>query len=122
MSVVSTQESTVIALPISGDYRIDVLLDGPGIRWNAPGALKSTVTVSYSFAETANYLSGEDADGFLPFTAAQRIAAKETLALISAQFNINFSEVTETKAADTTFGQLRFSNSCLLYTSPSPRD
>ena len=87
MSVVSTQESTVIALPISGDYRIDVLLDGPGIRWNAPGALKSTVTVSYSFAETANYLSGEDADGFLPFTAAQRIAAKETLALISAQLS-----------------------------------
>jgi len=111
MSVVSTQESTVIALPISGDYRIDVLLDGPGIRWNAPGALKSTVTVSFSFAETANYLTGEDADGFLPFTVAQRSAAKESLALISAQFNINFSEVTETKAADTTFGQLRFSNS-----------
>lgn len=111
MSVVSTQESTVIALPISGDYRVDVLLDGPADRWNAPGELKTPVTVSFSFAETVNYLEGDDAKGFIPFTVAQRSAARETFALISAQFNINFSEVIETNSADTKFGQLRFSNS-----------
>jgi hypothetical protein len=110
MSVISTQASTVIAIPVSGDYRVDVLLDGPGFRWNAPAALKTPVTLTYSFAETVNYLSGDDAKGFLPFTQAQRKAAKETLDLISAQFNINFSEVNETSSASTTFGQLRFSN------------
>ena len=111
MGVVSTQESTVIAVPISGDYRVDVLLDGPADRWNAPGELKSPVTVSFSFAETVNYLEGNDAKGFLPFTAAQRSAARETFALISAQFNISFAEIVETNSADTKFGQLRFSNS-----------
>jgi len=111
MSVVSTQESTVIAFPISGDYRVDVLLDGQGFRWNAPGALKSPATVTYSFAETVNYLVGDDAKGFLPFTEPERKAAREVLALISAQFNITFSEVAETKATSTSFGQLRFANS-----------
>jgi hypothetical protein len=111
MSFVSTQETTVIAFSISGDYRVDVLLDGVGFRWNAPGALKSPVTVTFSFAETANYLAGDDAKGFLPFTDAERKAAREVLSLISSQFNISFTEVTETKASDTAFGQLRFSNS-----------
>ena len=110
MGVVSTQEKTVIAVPVSGDYRVDVLLDGPGFRWNAPGALKSPVTVTYSFAETVNYFTGIDANGFLPFTDAERKAARDVLALISAQFNISFSEVTETTAVGTSFGQLRFAN------------
>jgi len=110
MSVISTQASTVIATPVSGDYRVDVLLDGPGFRWNAPAAIKTPVTLTYSFAETLNYLSGDDAKGFLSFTQDQRKAAKETLDLISAQFNINFSEIKETNSANTTFGQLRFSN------------
>lgn len=111
MGVVSTQESTVIAFPISGDYRVDVLLDGPGYRWNAPSALKSPVTITFSFAESINYFTGNDARGFLPFTAEERSAAKATLALISSQFNITFSEVVETTASTTAVGQLRFSNS-----------
>lgn len=111
MGFVSTQESTVIALPISGDYRVDVLLDGPGYRWNAPGALKSPVTITYSFAESLNYFTGNDANGFLPFTSAERSAAKATLDLISSQFNITFSEVVETSSKTTAVGQLRFSNS-----------
>lgn len=110
MAFVSTQESTVIAKTISGDYRVDVLLEAAEIRWNAPGALKSPVTVSYSFAETVNYLTGNYAKGFLPFTEAQRSAVRETFALISNQFNISFSEVKEIKTADTAFGQIRFSN------------
>ncbi len=114
MATESTQESTVIAVPVSGDYRVDVLLDGPGIRWNAPGALGSPVTVTFSFAETNGYFTGIDANGFVPFTSEQRKAAREVLALISSQFNITFSEITETTATNTPFGQMRFANNTQL--------
>jgi hypothetical protein len=110
VSTVSTQETTVIAFPISGDYRIDVLLESANLRWNAPGPLKSPVNLSYSFAETLNYLNDEYANGFLPFTDEQRKATREVLSLISSQFKISFTEVIETQAADTAFGQLRFAN------------
>jgi hypothetical protein len=110
MGFVSTQEKTVIATPISGDYRVDVLLDGAGFRWNAPNPLKSPVTITYSFAESVNYFTGKDANGFLRFTEPERKATREILALISSQFNITFSEITETASAGTSFGQLRFAN------------
>lgn len=105
---VSTQEQTVITNPISGDYRIDVLLESADNRWNYPQPLKTPVEVTYSFMTAApTYALDDDKKGFTAFNDAQKTATKAILAEISAQFNITFKEVAD--AADS-YGQIRFGN------------
>lgn len=107
---VSTQATTEIAYVISGDYRIDVLLeDGSGSnRWNSAGALQSLATVSYSFMSASpTYASSTDSFGFTAFTDNQKAATRTILSQISQNFKIDFNEVTDTASS---YGQLRLGN------------
>jgi len=99
---------TVIAKLLSGDKRIDPLLDGPEFRFNTGSPVGTAVTVTYSFPDTmpTTYV-GEDAKDWKTFNAEQRAATREILALLQKQVNITFQEVTE--SSDST-GTMRFSN------------
>ena len=105
---VSTQARTEIANPISGDYRIDVLLEDVSYRWNSPGPLQSSVTVTYSFMTAAPaYAEAEDKRGFTAFTDDQKTAARQILKQIEQNFNITFREVTDSVLS---YGQIRLGN------------
>ena len=105
---VSTQTKTVIANPISGDYRIDVLLEDASYRWNNPNPLQSSVTVTYSFMKAApTYAETEDKKGFAPFNEAQKAATVKILDQISQNFNLTFREVSDSA---TSYGQIRLGN------------
>lgn len=107
-AAVSTQATTTIVNPISGDYRIDVLLEDASYRWNSPGPLQSSVTVTYSFMEAPpSYAEAVDTQGFGKFTDAQKAATKQILQQIEQNFNITFKEVTDTA---TGYGQIRLGN------------
>lgn len=113
MTTVSTQEKTVIPFPISGDYRIDVLLgldpNNFATRWNDGKAVGSAATVTYSFMSSApSYASDGDKKGFSPFTEEQKTATKQILDLISQQINITFNEVVNDTPSN--FGAMCFSN------------
>jgi len=107
-NVTSNQAATLITNPISGDYRIDVLLENADFRWNVDQPLGSPVEVTYSYMAAApTYAEAEDAQGFSPFTASQKTATDSILAQIAQQFNISFRPVNDT--ADS-YGQIRFGN------------
>lgn len=104
----TSQKTTVIANPISGDYRIDVLLDSADFRWNYGAALGTTANVTYSFMSVAPaYADSEDAVGFFAFNDAQKTAVRSILTQISEYFNINFTEVSDSASS---YGQIRFGN------------
>jgi len=95
---------------ISGDYRIDALLESASSRWNASGPLGSAVEVTFSFMTAAPSYGGTDSDGatgFQPFTAAQKAAARGIFAQLSTMLNISFREVAD---SETHYGQIRFGN------------
>lgn len=100
--------TTVIAKVISGDNRIDPLIDDATYRFNVSGAVGTHVTVTFSFPATvpATY-SGEDALEWKPFSAAQQAATREVLTLLQKQIGITFQEVTESA---TVSGAMRFGN------------
>jgi len=105
---VSTQPATVIDKPISGDYRIDVLLEDAGYRWNSSGPLQSSVTVTYSFMTVAPaYAEPEDQKGFSKFTSDQQAATRQILDQIAQNFNITFKEVSDSASS---YGQIRLGN------------
>ncbi|OGA14445.1 MAG: hypothetical protein A3H32_17830 [Betaproteobacteria bacterium RIFCSPLOWO2_02_FULL_63_19] len=107
-TVTSNQATTVIANPISGNDRIDVLLESADFRWNYPQPLKTPVEVTYSFMTAApTYAEAEDKKGFTPFNDAQKTATKDILAQISAQFDVTFKEVADSAGS---YGQIRFGN------------
>lgn len=105
---------TVIAFPYSGDYRIDVLLAGANNKWAPDLAAGQTRTVTFSFAQTAAYLSGanytEERKGLTPFTQAEKAATRAIFAYIGTVLPITFTEVTETSAANTAVGDIRLAN------------
>ena len=95
---------------ITGINQIDSLLVGPDNRWNKDQPVGSAVTVTFSFAnELPSYADANDPEnqGFSPFNAAQQEATRAVLARISSEYNISFTEVSD--SADS-YGQLRFSN------------
>lgn len=100
--------STVIAKVITGDNRIDPLIDDVSFRLNVESAVGSPVTVTFSFPAMvpASY-SGEDALEWKPFSAAQQAATREVLGLLQQQIGITFQEVTESA---TVSGTMRFGN------------
>lgn len=107
-NVVAVPQSTVISNPISGDYRIDVLLAGYAHRWNGSSAPGTPVEVTYSFMTSAPaYTSHSNQVGFMMFTAEQKAAARKIFSDIQAQFNISFREVGDTAAS---YGQIRLGN------------
>ncbi len=101
--------NTVIAKVITGDNRIDPLIDDISYRFNVDSAAGTSVTVTFSFpsAVPASY-SGEDAKGWKPFSAAQQAATRDVLALLGQQIGITFQEVSESASAS---GTMRFGNS-----------
>ena len=100
--------TTVIAKVISGDLRIDPLLDSANFRFNDGSNLGTPVTVTFSFPDEApSSYSDEDIAGWKPFSEAQRATTREMLNLIQKQVNITFQEVTD---SSTDFGTMRLSN------------
>ncbi|MES2999399.1 MAG: M10 family metallopeptidase C-terminal domain-containing protein [Pseudomonadota bacterium] len=114
----SANTQTVIAFPYTGDYRIDVLLDGLSERWNYPAALGTPTTVTYSFMTAKPIYGGtDDGDGdtgFEPFTPQQMAAVRDIFARLQTELNIRFTEV-----ADSTFsyGQIRFGDNYQQYSA-----
>jgi len=100
---------TVIATSISGDIRIDPLLDDATYRFNFESNVGTPATVTYSFPATlpAGY-TGEDAAGWMPFTDQQKSATREILNLLQQQVGLTFTEVPDD--ANTSYGVMRFSN------------
>lgn len=95
--------TTVIAKVISGDPRIDSLIDGPTFRFNDGSPVGTPVTVTFSFpAVMPGTYVGEDANGWQPFSDEQKGAVRDTLSLLQNQVNVTFQEVAE--------GTMRFSN------------
>ncbi len=102
--------SPVIGKPISGDYRIDALLESISNRWNLNGALGSAVEVTYSFMTEKPTYGGTDSDGatgFQPFTDAQKVAVRDIFTQLATRLNISFREVVD---MGSNYGQIRFGN------------
>jgi serralysin len=95
--------TTVIAKVISGDPRIDSLIDGPNFRFNDGSPVATPVTVTYSFpAVLPGTYVGDNAKGWQPFSNEQKAAVRDILSLLQSQVNVTFQEVGE--------GTMRFSN------------
>ena len=77
---------------------------GGTARWNAPGALGTGASVSFSFVEAAP-ISGPGATGFRAFTGAERQAVRDILHDTSLVAGISFAEVAE---APGVAGTMRF--------------
>lgn len=93
---VSNQEQTVIALSISGDPKIDVLLEANDQRWNRAQPLGSAVTVTYSFpTQPADYLDAQDRAGWASLAGndAWKDAIRKVLSMTSQAVGITFQEV-----------------------------
>ncbi|MCF8148326.1 MAG: M10 family metallopeptidase C-terminal domain-containing protein [Sulfuritalea sp.] len=105
---------TVIAFPYSGDYRVDVLIDGPRDKWSPDLATGQVRTVTYSFALTQGYLAGvgyeEERDELTPFTQAEITAARKIFAYMGSILPINFVEVVESTLANSPVGEIRMAN------------
>lgn len=100
--------NTVIVKVISGDKRIDPLLDAPGYRFNDGSPVGTPVTVTYSFPTSLpSSYTGEDALGWKPFSEQQKAATQEILSELQQRTFITFQEVEE--SANST-GTMRFSN------------
>ena len=95
--------ATVIAKSISGDPRIDSLIDGANFRFNDGSPVGTPVTVTFSFpsALPATYV-GDNAKGWQPFSNDQKAAVRDVLSQLQNQVNVTFQEVAD--------GTMRFSN------------
>lgn len=100
--------ANVVGTPITGDYRIDTLLESADFRWNADKPAGSVVEVTYSFMTVKPSYGGTDSGGdtgFQIFTEAQKQAVKDILAKLATEINISFREVAD---SGTSYGTLRF--------------
>ena len=104
--------TTIITTPISGDYRIDVLLDGPKTRLNASGPYQSHVTVTYSFP-TFGPIGGM---GFAQATTKERDMSRQIFTQIASDFNIDFTEVSS--SGQIQIGQIDLGTTTALGTLP----
>lgn len=93
---------------ITNDYRIDAVLAGSDIRWDATESAKPVV-LTYSFMSALPIYADPVQDGnqFSVMTNEQKVAVREILAMLSSQFNISFEEINDSAAS---YGQLRFGN------------
>jgi serralysin len=95
---------------ITGNNQIDSLLAGLDNRWNKDMPPGTAVNVTFSFsAVLPNYADPNDPDkqGFTAFIAEQRTAVRAILTCIASEFNITFTEVSDSA---TSYGQRRFAN------------
>lgn len=114
-SIIGTTQTTVISNTISGDYRIDVLLQDSAYRWNQASAPGTPVEVTFSFMAAAPVYTGYgNKTGFLSFTTEQKSAVRQIFADIQAQFNITFREVADSAYS---YGAIRLGNNSQGMTS-----
>ena len=100
--------TTVIAKVITGDNRMDPLIDDLSYRFNEGSPVGTAVTVTFSFPTTMpSSYTGEDALDWKPFSDAQKAATREVLNLLQQQTKLTFQEVAE---SDTVSGTMRFGN------------
>lgn len=100
--------TTVIAKVITGDNRMDPLIDDLSYRFNEGSPVGTAVTVTFSFPTIMpSSYTGEDALDWKPFSAVQQAATREILALLQQQTQITFQEVAETASLS---GTMRFCN------------
>ena len=99
---------------ITEDYRIDAVLAGSDIRWDARP--EGTVALTYSFTSALPVYADpvQDGNGFSVMTNDQKTAVREILATLTSQFNITFQEVSDSVAS---YGQIRFGNNAQTATS-----
>ena len=101
-------DTTVIAKVISGDNRIDPLIDDASFRFNEGSPLATPVTVTFSFPSVLpSSYTGEEALGWKPFTDVQKAATRDILGLLQKQVRITFTEVAESPNSS---GTMRFGN------------
>lgn len=101
-------DDTVIVNKYSGDYRIDVLIPAANARWNADKEVGSAVNVSFSFMSAApDYAGDSDKKGFTEFSEEQKVATRAIFKLISEQFGISFTEVSDSASS---YGLIRLGN------------
>ena len=93
---------------ITNDYRIDAVLAGSDIRWDAAESDKS-VALTYSFMSALPVYTDPSQNGnhFSVMTDEQKVAVREILTTFSSQFELSFTEVIDSAAS---YGQLRFGN------------
>ena len=94
-------------LNITGDYRIDAVLAGSDIRWDARPGGTAAVTYSFMLALPIYANQTRDSNNFSVMTNQQKAAVRDILATLSSQFNISFTEVSDSANS---YGQLRFGN------------
>lgn len=100
--------ATVIAKTITGDNRIDPLLDDAAYRFNFESPAGTAITVTYSFPDVMpSSYTGEDALEWKPFSDVQRSSTREILSLLQQQTGLSFQEVNESPSAS---GTMRFGN------------
>ncbi len=100
--------TTVIAKVISGDNRIDPLIDDASFRFNEGSPLGTAVTVTFSFPSVVpSSYTGEDILDWKPFTDAQKAATRDILGLLQQQIRITFQEVADSPNGS---GTMRFGN------------
>ena len=100
--------ATVINQVISGDSRVDALLEDVDIRLNSSSAPGTPVSVTYSFpALLPAAYRGDNTFGWRAFSTQQKTAVKDVLNVLQQQIGITFVEVADTPAAG---GVIRFSN------------
>lgn len=99
---------------ITDDYRIDAVLAGSDIRWDPVEAGKP-VGLTFSFmSELPVYADPvQDGNHFSTMTDEQKIAVREILTTLSSQFDITFTETTDSRQS---YGQLRFGNNAQTIT------
>ncbi len=106
VSLLPAPARTVIAIPHTGDYRKDVLLQSLDFRWNKDAPVGTPVTVTFSFATSPGYGSAQDRFGFQAFSTYERELVREILTNISSFTNISFTEIPDGEFSN---GQIRFS-------------
>ena len=99
---------------ITDDYRIDAVLAGSDIRWDAEPGGTAALTYSFMTALPTYADPAQDGNGFSVMTSDQKTAVREILNTLSSQFNITFHEVGD---STTSYGQLRFGNNAQAATS-----
>ncbi|MBC5767910.1 M10 family metallopeptidase C-terminal domain-containing protein [Ramlibacter albus] len=102
--------AAVVATSITGDYRVDCLLENAQLRWNATAAMGTSVEVTYSFMTAKPTYGGTDSGGdvgFRAYTTQQMEAVRGIFTRLATETGLRFREVADSA---TSYGQIRFGN------------
>jgi Ca2+-binding RTX toxin-like protein len=94
---------------ITNDYRVDAVLAGNDIRWGEASQGNASAAMTFSFMSALPTYADPAVDGnnFSVMTGEQKSAIRKILTMLSSQFDLVFTEVTDSGSS---YGQLRFGN------------